>query len=263
MPGPGPACRSLPAPGRPARRPPDFISGPPRARPMAVEAGGRFPGPAVGRRPPGMVEKQVDEALPDLFGGEYGSVLYVGANRRRQHFLDDFVASCGEVVVLEAHRENAEYIREMYERGDAAKGAAARSSRRPGKGARVSVVLGDVRAAAAAVPRRFDACFFWHGPEHLSRDEAPGVLRMLESMADRLVVLGMPYGRYEQGAEYGNEYEAHLWHMYPEDARRLGYEVSTVGRPDDDQANMMAWKRMRPAGGVAGRGRPGPGPTSP
>ena len=184
------------------------------------------PPSATGRRPLPYIEEQLRRALPDLFSGAHRSALYVGANRRRQHFLDDFVDACETVVILEAFPENAQFLREAYE------------------GPGVRVVEGDVRNISALVDERFDACFFWHGPEHLGAGEAPGVLRALESITDHVVVLGMPYGRYYQGDEYRNKYERHLWHIYPEDMRGLGYETSTAGKADDRMGNMIAWKRV-------------------
>ena len=68
---------------------------------------------------------------------------------------------------------------------------------------------------------------------------------MLESMTNHLVVLGMPYGYYEQGAEYGNDYEIHQWSIYPKDAEKWGYLTHTIGEPDDRAANMMAWKYVK------------------
>lgn len=187
----------------------------------------RPPPPATGRRPPPHVEEQVRRAAPELFSGGYGSALYVGANRRRQHFLDDLVAACGRVVVIEAFRENADFVRSAYE----------------GRGVRV--IQGDVRGVAGLVGgERFDVSLFWHGPEHLTAAEAPGVIRALESVTNRLVVLGMPHGVSHQGSEYGNDYERHLWHVYPEDMRRLGYETSTAGGTGGKGGNMAAWKRL-------------------
>ena len=185
----------------------------------------RPPPPVTGRRPPPYVEEQLRRALPDLFSGAHKSALYVGANRRRQHFLDDFVAACERVVIVEAFPENAQFLKEAY------------------GGPGVRVVQGDVRGIAGLVDERFDACFFWHGPEHLGAAEAPGVLRALEAMTDHVVVLGMPYGVRHQGDEYGNAYERHLWHIYPGDMHRLGYETSTAGEADGGMGNMVAWKR--------------------
>ena len=184
------------------------------------------PPSATGRRPPPYVEEQLRAALPDLFTGAHSSALYVGANRRRQHFLDDLIASCGRVAILEAFPENAQFLREAFE------------------GPGVRVIQGDVRHASGLLAgERFDACFFWHGPEHLGASEAPAVLRGLEAITNHVVVLGMPYGRYYQGDEYRNKYERHLWHIYPDDMHKLGYETSTAGKVDDRMGNMIAWKR--------------------
>ena len=198
----------------------------------APPAGGEYgpvfqpPPPVTGRRPPPHVEEQVRRAVPELFAGEYRSALYVGANRRRQHFLDDLVAACERVAVIEAFRENADFIRSAYgPRG-------------------VRVVHGDVRGVAGLAGGRFDVSFFWHGPEHLAAGEAPGVIGALESVTDRLVVLGMPHGESPQGSEYGNDYERHLWNVYPADMRRLGYETSTAGGSGGRGGNLAAWKRL-------------------
>ncbi len=171
-------------------------------------------------------EQQLRENLPDLFSGAYKSVLYVGANQRRQHFLADFVSGYDRVVVLEIFPENVAHLKKNYTDKN------------------TSIIHGDVRDAASLTSGRFDVCFFWHGPEHLGRDEVGTVLRMLESITDSLVVLGMPYGNYPQGAEYGNEYETHQWDVYPKDMEGLGYHARTIGEANSNQANMMAWKRL-------------------
>ena len=147
------------------------------------------PPSATGRRPPPYVEEQLRTALPDLFAGAHKSALYEGANRRRQHFLDDFIAACDRVAILEAFPENARFLKEAFE------------------GPKVRVVQGDVRHTSGLLAgERFDVCFFWHGPEHLGASEAPAVLRGLEAITNHVVVLGMPYGRYYQGDEYRNKY---------------------------------------------------------
>ena len=64
------------------------------------------PPPATGRRPLPYIEEQLRAAVPDLFAGGHRSALYVGANRRRRHFLDDFVAACETVTIVGAFPEN-------------------------------------------------------------------------------------------------------------------------------------------------------------
>lgn len=179
---------------------------------------------------PDEMDRQVRDSLPDLFDGRYSSVLYVGANHLRQHFLDYFADKYEEIAVLEIHAKNVEYLMERYSAN-----------------AKVSVIQGDVRNVqniAGRFKKRFDVCFFYHGPEHLARHEVAGVLYDIESITDHLVVLGMPYGHYKQGPEYGNDHEQHLWDTYPRDMRRLGYKTHTLGKADDTLSNMIAWKSM-------------------
>lgn len=170
----------------------------PGARAPAPDGGAAYgpafrpPPPATGRRPPTHAEEQVRRAAPGLFPGWYEGALYAGANRRRQHFLDDPVAACGRAVVAEALRENADFARSAYE----------------GRGARA--IQGDVRDIASLAGERFDVCFFWHGPEHLAAGEAPGVLEAPGSVTNRLAMLGMPHGVSCQGSEYGSDYERRL-----------------------------------------------------
>jgi len=57
------------------------------------------------------------------------------------------------------------------------------------------------------------------------------------------ILLGCPWGRYEQGAVDGNVWQKHLSHLTPEFFQRLGYEVSTVGRPNTPDGAITAWRR--------------------
>lgn len=176
---------------------------------------------------PAEIRDQIESNLPDLFSGRYKSVLYVGANHLRQHFLEDFVKGFDKVAVLEIFPENIEKIRKRYSQPN------------------VRLVQGDVRDANKIFAETFDVCFFWHGPEHLEKSETAKVLGMLESMTNEIIVLGMPYGHYEQGPEYGNEHESHKWAIYPKDLDRMGYSTNTMGKPDDTLSNMMAWKHIQ------------------
>ena len=58
-------------------------------------------------------EKCVKKCIPDLFSGKYRSVLYVGANQKRQHFLENFENSkYDEIVIIEAFHENFEFLKQ-------------------------------------------------------------------------------------------------------------------------------------------------------
>ncbi len=175
---------------------------------------------------PEEIDKQVRSALPDLFSGAYKNVLYIGANYLRQHFLDDFVRDYDRVVILEIFEKNVKYLADKF------------------SGTDVQIIQGDVRNAAKVVNERFDVCFFYHGPEHLQKDETGKVLETLEGITKKLVVLGMPHGHYAQGAEYGNQHESHQWAIYPKDMEEFGYKSDTLGDADDTLSNMISWKHL-------------------
>lgn len=65
------------------------------------------------RQPPAAVSKQMRDHLDMLFhNNTYDSVLYIGANKRRQYFLDWFEkAGYSRMVVMEAFKENVDYLK--------------------------------------------------------------------------------------------------------------------------------------------------------
>ena len=175
-------------------------------------------------------EVQMSQHLPQLFEGQsHRSVLYVGANKKRQHFLDWFEkAGYSRIVVLEAFAENAEFLKAEI------------SGRTPG----LEVVHGDIRDKDVIPGDVFDVVFFWHGIEHILEDKIASVLERLEAIS-KVVVLGCPHGIYDQGPEYGNPYEEHLSAVYPQFLENLGYTTDVIGKTDERGSNILAWKFIR------------------
>jgi len=170
----------------------------------------------------------VKKCIPDLFSGKFKTVLYVGANKKRQHFLKYFEESnCEKIVVMEAFPENAEFLKQKFE------------------GSKIQVIEGDVREIEKFDMPKFDVIFFWHGIEHLQMDEIEDTLKKLESKANSLIVLGMPYGHYLQGPEYGNPYEEHQSAIYPPMLENFGYSTEVLGKPDEVGSNLTAWKYLK------------------
>lgn len=180
------------------------------------------------RQPPKAECEQMKKNLASVFEKDkYKSVLYVGANKRRQYFLDWFEkANYDKIVVLEAFKENVDCLK----------------ANSKGWTPALDIIHGDIRDAEFTRDR-FDVVMFWHGPEHLSQKEITPVLQRLESMAN-VVILGCPYGVYLQGAEYNNPYEEHLSHLYPHVLEKMGYTVDTIGEAGQNTANILAWKFM-------------------
>ena len=157
--------------------------------------------------------------LPGLFSYP-GDMLYIGANPLRCHLANELNDAGWHLELLEVWQPNIDHY--------------------ANNGPFHELTLGDVREIGAL---RHDALVWWHGPEHIGKDEIPVLLRRLEAMVP-VIVLGCPWGKYNQGAAYGNPYEEHRATLYPEDFLGWGYEVETCGRPDtgDGLSHILAWK---------------------
>ena len=173
-------------------------------------------------------EKCVKRCMPDLFSGKYQSVLYVGANQKRQHFLNFFGESnYKRIVILEAFKGNYEFLKKKFE------------TKQPDL---YEVIWGKVEKIDKLSFEPFDVIFFWHGPEHLPQQQIEPTLKKLESISNHLVILGMPFGKYVQGSEYGNPFEVHLFDIYPSFLQKVDYKTETLGNQDEKGSNITAWK---------------------
>jgi hypothetical protein len=163
----------------------------------------------------------VRQHLSGLFNHP-GDMLYVGANPIRCHLANEFNDTGWHLELLEIWSPNIDH----YSNG----------------GPFHDLKLGDIREVDGLT---HDALFWWHGPEHISKDEIPVVLERLEGMVSA-IVLGCPWGKYRQGAEYGNPYEEHKATLYPVDFLDWGYEVATCGMADtgDGLSHILAWKNV-------------------
>lgn len=107
------------------------------------------------------------------------------------------------------------------------------------------VILGDVRRVATYFePKQFEVSIWFHGPEHCIHNEAWRAIAELEHLTKQLVILGCPWGAYQQGPVDGNVWETHLSTFYPEDFQAIGYQTDTLGKKDQRGSNILAWKRL-------------------
>ena len=164
---------------------------------------------------------QLRRFAPQVFGT--GTLLYVGACPKRAQCLEALIASGRKVTILE--------VMEAY---------AAHYARRDD----LRVICGDVRRLASlpGVADRYDVIFWWHGPEHVSKPELPGVLAEVEKRAE-LVVLACPWGRSPQRGTDADPYREHKATLMPGDFEEWGYRVSTLGAAGGRSAsNLIAVK---------------------
>jgi len=172
------------------------------------------------------VAAQLQRCAPRMFTP--GTCLYVGASLVAFPYgAPELLAAGRELTILEIWPENVEYYRAHPQIKRA--------------------ILGDVRYLDDLRLPHFDAVFWWHGPEHVKRDEVAGALAGLEALTD-YIVCGCPYGLTVQREHEmkGNPYQEHLSGLMPEDFTAHGYTVDTFGAPGGwNTSNILAWKEIR------------------
>ena len=172
--------------------------------------------------------------IPGLW--QPGRLLYVGASALNvPAFAHELRQAGHEITLLEIWPQNVRY----YE----IQGSSFRY-----------VLSGDVRSFDFAhLPHaRYDVAVWWHGPEHVARDEVEPALARLEAVAD-LVVVACPFGERAQEPGLANPYQDHQCALYPADFRALGYQAQTIGERDN-HGQLMAWK----GGTMAGESKKAP-----
>jgi hypothetical protein len=157
-------------------------------------------------------------AIPNILQNLNKSMLYIGASTNRAHWLEEFT-QIYQTDVLEIWQPNLEFITKNY---------------------KCNTILGDVRTTQL---KFYDIIFWWHGPEHIHKNELPTTLNNLENKTN-LIVLACPKGSYPQDTIYGNPYEEHLWNIEPEDLNNLGYSTSIIVRKPIPDA-LLAWKFIK------------------
>jgi len=91
----------------------------------------------------------------------------------------------------------------------------------------------------------FNLCFWWHGPEHIERDELKINLIELEKVTSDLILIGCPWGKYYQKEKGENIYQKHLSFLYEKDFTNLGYKVAVIGTRDKKRGRLLAWKYIK------------------
>ncbi len=89
-------------------------------------------------------------------------------------------------------------------------------------------ILGDVRNIDKLIENVYDTIFWWHGPEHVTKDEFCSIDEKFKKFTSTFMVLGCPWGEFLQGEVGGNFYEKHLYHWQPQELEKLGYEIYTT-----------------------------------
>ena len=175
-------------------------------------------------------EHFIQEWIPDLFSSKFQSVLYIGANKRRQHFLDVFANSgYSKIVVLEIFLENVKFLKNKFNNTKI-----------------YSIVHGDVRNLDQFNLGKFDVIFFWHGIDLLPKKDIKTTITKLENLGNSLIILGIPFGKFPKDDTIydNNTNEDHISPIYPSFLQDLGFETKTLGPKDQLGSSITAWKYL-------------------
>lgn len=158
---------------------------------------------------------------PWLQKGTGKTLLYVGAMPTRQDFLAELIGWGWTVEILEVWEPYRAFLETI-------------------EGVR-AVHIGDVRTCQPGV---YDSVFWFHGPEHLPKDDVPTALQNCEDMARHAVVIGMPFGDTGSGATEGNHYNEHKSAWQGPDLEPFGYRwmVTHVGYRNITAVKMLGNK---------------------
>lgn len=163
--------------------------------------------------------EQLKKLIPNIL--ENKTMLYVGGHpyhSRRLQMSKYFEKAGIEIDVVEAFEKNATAIKEwkwIHE-----------------------VFNADIRFFEPK--KKYDIIMFWHGVEHLPKNEVVLLTVKLKEYC-KLLVYATPNGKYEQGEEYGNPFEKHVSHWTAKDFEELGMTASEIGKPNEKNGNVIAY----------------------
>ncbi|GBE29620.1 MAG TPA: hypothetical protein ENH10_08195 [Bacteroidetes bacterium] len=171
---------------------------------------------------------QLFEVLPEINEVRGQRILYVGACKDRHDFLPDFLARGAKVTLVEVYEPYLKDVKELFKPTLAE--------------AHLSDILGWMKKEQ---PNKvFDGIFWWHGPEHVPTVYFEECLELMEKACKGWICLGFPWGKSPQDHIDGNKWQRHQSTLYTDIPKKYGFEVSTVGKPDQLGSSITAIKHM-------------------
>lgn len=164
--------------------------------------------------------EQLKRVLPDVFNCQ--SMLYVGGHfhmGRNLQMTQYFKCPIDVVEIYEPNvkdLQNSKRIRQVF--------------------------YNDIRTFGAS--KMYEVVMWWHGPEHVPKKDLPAILLRMSQYCSKYIIFACPNGVYEQGPEYGNQYEIHASHYTVQDFIDIGMEADAIGEPNKKQGNIIAWRKM-------------------
>jgi hypothetical protein len=166
--------------------------------------------------------KQLYSCVPDIM--DYDTLLYIGARTDRMDFGKHFKKNTYSIDVLEIFDKNVQYLKSLDWIDN--------------------IIKGDVRNIDTLVDKKYDVIFWYHGPEHIKHFELENALGQLKNLANKIVVVGCPWGEFKQEELYNNPWEKHISTLEPSDFEKNNFKTSTIGKANFPGSNIIAWYRV-------------------
>lgn len=160
---------------------------------------------------------QIIDVFPEIVNGNGKKALYVGANKVRAFFLNELWGFGYNVDIIEIYEENFNYIKNNYKFR--------------------KIILGDIQEFELET---YDLIFWYHGPEHIEKENFKPTLERLEKKTKHIVI-GCPKNDHLVYDNNLNIFEKHLWKVCENDFISLGYSVKVRVR-EFAADNIVAYK---------------------
>ena len=161
---------------------------------------------------------QLERCIPDIW--RHKSYLYIGAGSYRHHFFERMQEKNLNVDVVEIDKGNClwlirehPWIRNVF-----------------------NYDIVDYFRSIADKNVMWDVILWSHGIEVLPMSYAGAQFMMLDVCATKLIVHMTPYG------SCGGTGNVSAW--YPEDFSARDYKCDTLGKRDQRNSNLLAWRRV-------------------
>lgn len=166
----------------------------------------------------------VKEVFPEV--EKCKTALYIGVNTIRHHLCPELKKAGVAITGLEIFEPYVKVLREWNEDTKLL----------------AEVIHGDI--LDFETDRKWDVVIWWHGPEHVTRDEWLFAVPYLEAMANKGVLFGCPWGVFVHPPVDNNPAQEHKHHLFPADFEALGYKCSTRGVPLGRGGDIAAFKMV-------------------
>lgn len=154
--------------------------------------------------------------LANVDFSKYSSVLYIGARANRIDHINLFKGY--SATVLEIWERNVLNIRKNNCSDVVKKNLSLLKL--------LKVIHGDITNYC---DDKYDVVMWWHGPEHVDREDLDKGIDNCVKMAKNYVILGCPWGNYKEH-HFNNPYEDHKSSLQPEYFESKGFYVEVMGK---------------------------------